>query len=267
MRRFLAVLSVVFLLTFSQRNYAHLIEVTIYADNAYPPYSYVEDGMARGVYVDVLNIVFKRMEHYHVTIKPVPFKRGLRLIEAGRGFAIFPPYYYANRRPYISPYSMPILDEDVVVYCHSDVMKDRSRPNWPGDFYGLTIGINEAFSIGGAAFWQAKERGKLRVETASNNRENILKLRAKRIDCYINDRLSIQWEIAKLREEGVKISKDAFTLAVEVSSERGYIGYTNQQLESYPFKDDFVAEFDRVLMDMQNRGEVDSILGSYTPKL
>lgn len=259
MHRVLTILGLIFLLFYSPFNHAHLIEVTIYADDAYPPYSYVEDGRAKGIYADILNIVFKRMVEYHVIIKPVPFKRGLRLIEVGRGFAIYPPYYYANRRHYISPYSMPILDEDVVVFCHSDVIKDQPRPNWPDDYYGLTIGINEAFSIGGSAFWQAQEQGKLSIEFASGNRENLLKLRAKRTDCYINDKLSIMSEIAKLKAEG-KISVKELALAVYVSSERGYIGFTNQNLEAYPFKDDFVEEFDRVLMDMQNRGEVDKIL-------
>jgi len=46
--------------------------VTVYCDNNYPPYSYVENGETRGIYVEVLTKAFSRMEAYEVTIIAEP---------------------------------------------------------------------------------------------------------------------------------------------------------------------------------------------------
>ncbi|EHU4926847.1 ABC transporter substrate-binding protein [Vibrio vulnificus] len=240
------------------------IPVIVYADDAYPPYSYQIQGNAVGIYPDILRYVFDRMPEYRITIKPVPFVRGLRLLETGKGFALFPPYLYDNRRPYVHPYSKPILKEQVVVYCHNQVLLERAPEltKWPDDFYGLTIGINAAFSIGGDAFWLAAHDGKLRVEEAKDNQENILKMRGKRIDCYINDRLSIAWEIKRLKDKGRIEHSDHFQLAAFVSEEYGYLGYT-AYADKFPFKDPFVARFDEVLQEIQASGIVEHVISSY----
>lgn len=243
---------------------APLTSVTIYSDDAYPPYSYQIQGKAVGIYPDILRYVFERMPEYRVTIKPVPFVRGLRLLETGKGFALFPPYLYENRRLYIHPYSKPILKEQVVVYCHDQVaLKNLPElAKWPEDFFGLTIGINAAFAIGGDAFWMAAHEGKLRVEEAKDNQENILKMRAKRIDCYINDRLSIAWEIKRLKESGRIDSSDYFALAAFVSEEYGYLGYT-AYAEQFPYKDAFVTHFDEILQEAQASGIVEQVISEY----
>ena len=90
---------------------AEVIEVTVYADADYPPYSYQEGGKARGIYADIMQKAFSRMSGYRVTIVPVPFKRGLAYLESGKGFALYPPYYWPAERPYIKTYSVPILEE------------------------------------------------------------------------------------------------------------------------------------------------------------
>ncbi|KJR21348.1 ABC transporter substrate-binding protein [Vibrio sp. S234-5] len=246
-------------------SHARSTQVIIYSDDAYPPYSYQIQGKATGIYPDILRQVFEKMPEFTVIIKPVPFKRGLRLLETGKGFALFPPYKYPNHRPYVNPYSVPILQEEVVVYCHNDV----SLPNgprltrWPEDFYGKTIGINAAFSIGGEAFWNAARDGQLRVEEAKDNQENILKMRAKRIDCYINDKLSIAWEIKRLKLSGRIDKSEFFQLAALVSTEYGYLGYTAYG-EDFPYKEKFVAQFDRILLDLQQAGVVEQVIRTYT---
>lgn len=89
--------------------------VTIFADDAYPPYSYVENGRAVGIYPEILRAADVLMTEFEIELQPIPWRRGLKLLEAGRIFALLPPYYYPQRRPYIHPYSDPILDEEVVV--------------------------------------------------------------------------------------------------------------------------------------------------------
>ena len=50
------------------------------------------------------------MPDYNVTIKGVPWKRGLLQIEGGKNFALYPPYKRPKQRPYME-YDMSILDE------------------------------------------------------------------------------------------------------------------------------------------------------------
>nr|WP_238322309.1 transporter substrate-binding domain-containing protein [Vibrio mexicanus] len=208
-------------------------------------------------------MAFSKMENYQVSIVPVPWKRGLKLIETGRGFGLFPPYYYEDRRHYIHPYSRKILEEHVAVYCHPQVPFATKLPHWPSDFYGLTIGINDEFALGGKAFWRAVEEGKVDLKSAEDNRENILKLRSQRIDCYLNDRISILWQIRNMKNKGELPTELVFSQAAIVSTEHGHIGYTNTNLQDYPFKADFVAQFDDVIERMQRSGEVEEIVRSY----
>ncbi|MBU2711239.1 transporter substrate-binding domain-containing protein, partial [Zooshikella harenae] len=94
--------------------------VTIIADEDYPPYSYKKDGKMAGIYTDILRAVFDAMPDYKVTIEGVPWKRGLKMMEDSDSFALYPPYKHAGR-PYME-YSMPILSEEVAVYCIDKVL-------------------------------------------------------------------------------------------------------------------------------------------------
>jgi len=80
------------------------IDVEIYADDSYPPYSYNEGGELKGIYTEILKKAFSRMEGYKVKINAVPWKRALSYIERGKGFAIYPPYHRVEDRPYMHTY-------------------------------------------------------------------------------------------------------------------------------------------------------------------
>ena len=67
---------------------------------------------------------------------------------------------------------------------------------------GLTIGNNSGFSAGGDEFKAAVKAGKIKLSETKGTPKNLLKLIAGRVDCYMNDALSIQWELKKLQKEG-----------------------------------------------------------------
>ncbi|MGL5321442.1 MAG: transporter substrate-binding domain-containing protein, partial [Aeromonas veronii] len=87
--------------------------VEILADAAYPPYSWQEGEEVRGIYADIIREVTSAMPDYEVVLKPMPWRRGLSMVEQGTAFAIFPPYYMPDTRPYMWPYSQPMLDEEL----------------------------------------------------------------------------------------------------------------------------------------------------------
>lgn len=65
--------------------------VTIFADDAYPPYSYAENDRAVGIYPEILHAADVLMTEFEIDLQPIPWRRGLKLLEAGRIFALLPP--------------------------------------------------------------------------------------------------------------------------------------------------------------------------------
>jgi len=242
------------------------IPVTVYADENYPPYSYKEGGQIKGIYTQILEIAFARMQDYQITIVPIPWKRGLKLLEMGSAFAIYPPYFHVAERPYIWPYSLPIVDERVVVFCRNDILAKSLRSHWPEDYYGLTIGANAGFNLGGDKFWRAVRENKILLSEAKGNRENLLKLGLKRIDCYMNDRLSILWELKQMKlngeyDEGGKHAR--LLEGATITIEQGFVGFTSADKGQFPFKDDFKKQLDIIIYDMRRDGQAQRIIEDF----
>ncbi len=240
--------------------------VTIYADGSYPPYSWQENGEVRGLYTRILRTAFSRMPDYEVEIRAVPWKRGLKLLESGSGFALYPPYFRLRQRPWIWPYSLPIADEQVVVFCREGVLNEAQLKNWPEGYYGLRIGINAGFQLGGDQFWQAVEAGQIRVQEAGGNRENLTILGVGRTDCYMNDRLSILMELKRLKSQGKYHEGSKHARLIEgatVTREQGFLGYTSRDRGRFSFKADFKKQLDSQLYQMRRSGELQRIIDDF----
>jgi polar amino acid transport system substrate-binding protein len=236
------------------------IEVVIYADDGYPPYSYGENGEALGIYSEILNKAFLRMPQYRVTLVPVPWKRGLRLLESGQGFALYPPYYRPEERPYIR-YSEPILDEQVVVFCNKFTTAGRSLKTWPDDYVGLTVGTNAGFLLGGKEFDRYVAAGKIFRDSGTSSHGSVLKMLTGRNDCYINDRLSIHWQVDQIKRAGeIDPTKIAIAETAKLYSEKGYLGYTDRDEGRFAFKNSFVQDFNAALISLRNEGEIDRVV-------
>ena len=234
-------------------------QVTIYADDAYPPYSYVENGELKGIYTEILSNVFSKMEGYQVKLEGRPWKRGLKLMETGEGFALYPPYKREQDRPYME-YTTPILAEQSAAYCKEKVL-ETSRNQWPDDYYGLTIGNSSGFAVGGKDFDDAVKAGKIKVSESKGNRKNLLKLDAGRIDCFINDALSIEWELSLMKKQGQYNS--GIIRGATINSENGYLGLTKLS-EKYSYLEDFKEQYHQHLKSMKDNGEIDKIIEKYT---
>ncbi len=101
------------------------IAVTLYGDDSYPPYSFLNKGKIEGIYPHIMQQVAERIEGYDIKITLLPWKRALRLAKKGQIFAVFPPYYLPDRRPYFSEYSVPILPEETIAYCAKSILIPR----------------------------------------------------------------------------------------------------------------------------------------------
>ena len=234
------------------------IAVTVLCDANYPPYSYAENGEAKGLYSDILRAAFARMPAYRVNISPTPWPRGLAAVEKGTAFALFPPYYRPLERPWMD-YSKPILQETVVAFVRSDLAQQRAMDDFPTAYTGLRIGLNRGFNIIASPRYKSMlATGQLTQSFATDNRTNLLKLRRKRIDVYINDRLSILWELRQMGNEGLLVSSGQgwLTEGATLSSEHGHLGYTRINEQAYPYKQDFMQQLDQALLALEHDGSI-----------
>ena len=243
----------------------HPIEVTVLCDAGYPPYSYVENGEAKGLYSDILREVFARMPGYRVSIRPVPWPRGLAELARGSSFALFPPYHRPQERPWMD-YSRPILEESVVTFVRSASVQRRALHDFPAAYAGLRIGLNRGFSIiVDPRYDLMLAEGALEQSFAKDNRTNLLQLRQGRIDVYINDRLSILWELQRMNKEGLTGSKlDWLVEGTKLSSEHGHLGYTRLNAQAYPYKEDFMQRVDAALVELQRDGSIARLARRYS---
>ncbi|MES2299814.1 MAG: transporter substrate-binding domain-containing protein [Pseudomonadota bacterium] len=242
------------------------IPVTIYADEGYPPYSFAQNGKPAGLYYEIVKAAVARIEGYRVEIKTVPWKRGMAMLEHGSAFALYPPYLNTRDEPWTWPYSLPLFEEHVVAVCRKDALSKKLPMAWPRDFYGLRIGNNAGFIVGGAEFDQAVKDGKIALSEARDNAANISKLMLNRLDCYINDRQAIAWTI-KAQKHDVQASAQGgqpeLVEAAVIGVEQGFLGYSDRDHGKYPFKTDFAKKFDTVIYQMKRQGEIERIAQAY----
>jgi len=247
---------VILLAIFYLSIYGQNMKVIVYADDGYPPYSYKEGDLAVGIYAEILQTAFSRMEGYDVEMKPIPWLRGLSMLESGEGFAIYPPYYRPKERPYMD-YSVPILAEEMAVLVRKDLLP---RKKWIDDYKGLTIGINRGFAV-----FSDDEKKLIKIEEEATNRGNLLKLGAKRIDAYANDRISMLWSLQQLKSSGeYRTNFVDVEIGTIIRTEYGYLGYTTSSGDKYSYKKDFMEKFDKEINKMKENGEIEAIVRRYT---
>ncbi len=242
------------------------ISVTVLCDASYPPYSYAENGEAKGLYSDILRAAFARMPGYRISIRPVPWPRGLADVEKGTAFALFPPYYRPVERPWMD-YSRPILEESVVAFVRSELAQQRAIEDFPAAYAGLRVGLNRGFNIIAAPDYKRMlAAGQVQQSYASDNHTNLLQLKRQRIDVYINDRLSILWELQQMRDQGL-LGNAGLGWLVEgprLSSEHGHLGYTRANSEAYPYKQDFMQRLDQALLGLEADGSIARLASRYS---
>ncbi|MBE3027511.1 hypothetical protein GQ37_021600 [Janthinobacterium sp. BJB1] len=231
--------------------------VILYGDDDYAPYSYVENGVFKGMYVDILRLAATSMPDYRLELQPRPWKRGLDALEKGQVFGLFPPGR-KTERPYVRPYSATLYRESVVLFCHDAVMRTQ-RTHFPTDFAGLTIGVNTGFLLSEKLMAPARQ-GVLRLEAAKGNEANLKKLALRRIDCYASDRGAARHTARQLHGE---LAGYGFELreVLELSSETTHIAYSARNTPAY--KTDFIDKMNAALLAMRHNGQLARIEGVY----
>lgn len=250
------------MLLISVVNAKDLEEIKIYGDEKYPPYSYLDEkGKISGVYTDIITEAAKNIKDYKIVLKTMPWRRGLNEIKRGKIIGLYPPYFRSIERPYMWPYSIPIVEEETIVVCNKKIKGNNLI--WPKDFEGKKIGRNRGFATGGPKWEELVKKKKITDIELDSIDSAIKMLIKKRIDCYMNDRLSIFWTMNKMIKEKDLKEKDIkkITEAIIISRERGYIGFA--EIWNPPYKKDFLKKFNHELHSMRKSGRIAAIIKKY----
>lgn len=234
-------------------------KITLYGVDDYEPYSYIDNGQLKGIYVDFIKQAAEKLSpDYEIEIVPIPWKRGLMYLKDNSIFALFPPYFH-KERPYIQTYSAPLNQETIVLFCNDNVMQ-KPHDNFPDDYKGLTIGINLGYFLSSTLQEAAKE-GKFFLKEAKGNNINIERLADKQIDCYVNDRTSVQYSMHQLKIKNKNkpnieslILNEAFVL----SNENVYISYSSSNAPQH--KQDFIARMNIAIEELNKAGVMNELI-------
>ena len=223
--------------------------VELLGDKSYPPYSYMEDGVAKGIYVDIIQAAISKIPQYDVKFRMIAWNRSIALIKKGKALGFFPPYYSKERIAW-TKFSESILAERSYVYALSKTLKGKSH--FPEDFFGLTVCLNKGFTLmtGGIKMKNAIQNNDLKLIYGKNNRACLGRVFRGAADLYVNDQLINTSEFPEIKRG---------LIAAENS---GHIGFTLHK-ENYSYIDDFEKKFNTVIKEMKQSGEIQRILRSY----
>jgi polar amino acid transport system substrate-binding protein len=105
--------------------------------------------------------------------------------------------------------------------------------------------------------------GRIHVEEAAGVRENLKKLLHGRIDCYINDRLTITMVLAHLASTEPVPRAAQIEEAVAMEVEHGYLAFSRNASMAPAVQDEFLRKFNRRLAKLKESGELKTIVEHY----
>ncbi|WP_320170216.1 transporter substrate-binding domain-containing protein [Maridesulfovibrio sp.] len=160
----------------------------------YPPYGYLENGVASGCDVEIIQEAFRRMGE-EVEFKFFPWKRALAMASHGLADGMFLLLKTPERCEYME-YSDPVRLESMAFFVRSD-----STIDFNGDLASLdeySFGVIKDFLYGKEIDKYIKDKLWHRVETADSVQTNLSKLIKGRFDIFISDDLSTFYTARKI---------------------------------------------------------------------
>lgn len=218
-------------------------------DQANPPFMYVADGKAAGIYPAIIAEAFARMGQ-PVVIEAVPWKRALiSMDDAHAGVAGI---YKTEERLQKFDYSDPLFEETLLV-----VARAGSSLKYEGieSLRGRVLGISRGWTYGDE-FEAARKAGVFQVEEADGDGQNLEKLRAQRIDVILCVREAALSAMAGTgTRDKFSVQEKPFSLnpAFLAFSKHDHMGKT-------------LTEFNAALRSMHEDGTWDNIVASILGK-
>lgn len=153
-------------------------EILILFDEANPPFMFVKENKASGLYPLIIDEALKRMKTDH-QLTGVPWQRALTALDESK--AGVGGIYKTQERLKKYNFSVPLFTERLMLY----VRKNQEFPfKDVSDLKAKTVGVILGWSLGDA-FDKARDSGVFKVETSGSDEQNFEKLARGRIDTLV----------------------------------------------------------------------------------
>lgn len=214
----------------------------------FPPYSYSEGQVIKGIEVDIVKKIFDN-QGIKYNIELVPFPRALNSVEAGERDFIFN-FYKNPDRLKIFDYSDPILENPLVLFVKKD--KNIVFTGKIDELKNYNIGTMLGYTYS-PEFDKARKEKTLKTEEVSGHEPNFQKLAAGRIDIYIVERSVGLYIIKKLG-----LQKEFKYLNVPLKVQQGYMGISKKNP-----KKALLVKINAGLQALKASGEYQKIFDKY----
>lgn len=218
--------------------------IVLYSEAGQRPFSYEENGVPKGAYVDNLRRVLKKVPGYEVQIRFASWARAVEEARSGNSAGVLGVYYRPDERPFLN-HSQGIFAEDVAVHCNRDAVADRQFEKYPDDFAGLRFGNQRGYLAPGPRFFEFAQAGKITVVEGLEFAGLVKKMLVGEIDCVVNPTLVLEEALNALEANGLpermrRKSKPVMT----VQKETVHVGFSRKYEERHPEFRQFRQLFD-----------------------
>jgi len=208
-----------------------------------PPLSFEEDGIVKGLFLDVFREVARRAG-FEITLILHPMKRLEVYLQSGEVDGVIAVVRTEEREGYLVYSPLPIMVSRLLVF----VKKGREFPFTSiNDLKGKKIGVIRGWKTENIELEQAIQEGTIQAEEVTQYDQNLKKLMAERVDCLISSE-QLTWYYAN--ELGV--AKDLVALETPIAKHSVYSAiskYAKNIVDPQEFIQKMNAALDEVLSD------------------
>ncbi len=216
-----------------------------------PPKVYKDNGELKGVYVDIIREICKRMK-VDAEFVTFPWARAVVMAREGKVDAFFPPFITEDRKQFLYFSSEPMTFTRNVVFA---LKKKHIIVKNLGDLQGLVVGINSQYSCG-AEFDSYKKN--LSLDLSVDEEMLIKKLgrsdRVKRIDVAIASE-----EAFKFLSQRLGYAQD-FEPIYLLSESPSYVAFSKIKGEKAKVQ---AERFSKTLVKLKKEGFVQKTIEKY----
>ncbi|XPV76091.1 MAG: substrate-binding periplasmic protein [Desulfovibrio sp.] len=216
----------------------------------YRPYSYTDDGELVGLNIEIVKEAFSRAG-YEVSIKVVPWARGLYLVGSGQVDGMFPVISTPERVEKMMFCRQPIMIERVVLFVRSG-----ESISYNGDLMSLkdrSFGVVNGFSYGKRFDEYSKTKVISHIDASASIQTNFRKLLDHRFDILLNEHLAA---LSVLDEMGAR--NEVTVLSPPLESSESFIVFAKS-----PKYINLSRKVDSALRQMTKDGTTARLLSRY----
>ena len=238
-----------------------LSDIDIYSVANYKPYSYIENGVLKGIQIDILKSIFDKIKHHKVNIKEVSSDDIISKLQERDILILNNSSPNSKESEYIDYYSEPFFFEDISIFCNRDLNIFKKKDlKWPNDFGKLRI-INDGVHIVDKSY-------NITIKESLNFEDGILSIVKEESDCVIGDELRFDSSILNIINQDINNSElfqnlDKIIKIQTIYKKPIHIGFSKKY---FPQKKDLLKNINLAIRVMNDYNDTEEIIDKYKKK-